>query len=128
MAPPGVTTEVRIDDAPQRPRELSELELSITEGQGSDEPTLAPPEIEGGQSIAGITAWQADKRVGALWGINQVRNSWVFVTGVGWRKLVNNSDSAIVALTMLSAHAKQLNSRVDYREEADGMVYEIYAW
>jgi hypothetical protein len=29
---------------------------------------------------------------------------------------------------MISAHAKQLTSRVDYREEADGMVYEIYAW
>lgn len=77
---------------------------------------------------AGISAWQNNKQINALWSINQNRNSWVGVSGVGWKKLANNSDSAIVALTMLAAHAREKGSVVNYREESDGMVYEMYVW
>ena len=56
---------------------------------------------------AGVTAWLNDKRITGLWSINQNRNSWVYVNGIGWKKLANNSDSAIVALSMLSAHARE---------------------
>lgn len=77
---------------------------------------------------AGISAWQNNKQINALWSINQNRNSWVGVSGVGWKKLANNSDSAIVALTMLAAHAREKGSVVNYREESDGMIYEMYVW
>ena len=76
----------------------------------------------------GISAWQNNKRFTALWSINQNRNSWVGVDGIGWKKLANNSDSAIVSLTMLCSHAREKGSVVNYREEADGMIYEIYVW
>jgi hypothetical protein len=76
----------------------------------------------------GITAWQKNKRINGLWTINQNRNSWIGVSGIGWRKLANNSDSGIVALTMLSAHAREKNSPVNYREESNGMIHEMYVW
>jgi hypothetical protein len=119
-----------LDETEQsRPKDLTDVEVGITAAARADRPTLEPPEARGTITGEGLTAaWQTDKRVGALWTINQVRNSWIFVTGIGWKKLVNNSESAIMSLNALSAHAKQLTSRVDYREEADGMVYEIYAW
>jgi len=79
-------------------------------------------------STAGVTAWQNNKRINALWSINQNRNSWIGIEGIGWKKLANNSDSAIVALTMLSAHAREKNSPVSCREESDGMIYEMYVW
>jgi hypothetical protein len=82
--------------------------------------------IEGVAS--GVSTWQNDKRISSLWSINQNRNSWVGVAGIGWKKLANNSDSAIVALTMLSAHAREKESPVNYREESDGMIYEMYVW
>jgi hypothetical protein len=47
---------------------------------------------------------------------------------VGWKKLANNSDSAIVALTVLSASARQTQTQVNYRDEADGMIHEMYVW
>ena len=50
------------------------------------------------------------------------------ISGVGWVKLSNASDSGIVAMTMLASHAKEKQSRFDYRQEADGMIDEIYAW
>jgi len=92
-------------------------------------PTRVPP----GQAAAitadgGVTGWLGDKRVSALWSINQTRNSWVGIAGVGWKKLSNVSDSAIVAMTILGSNAKQTQTRFDYREEADGMIHEIYLW
>jgi hypothetical protein len=84
------------------------------------------PVMEG--AVAGVTAWQNNKQITALWSINQNRNSWVGVGGIGWKKLANNSDSAVVALTMLSAHAREKGSVANYREESDGMIHEIYVW
>jgi poly(3-hydroxybutyrate) depolymerase len=93
-------------------------------GIGDAAPSL--PVIEGG--VTAITAWQNNKQITALWSINQNRNAWVGVGGIGWKRLANNSDSAIVALTMLSAHAREKGSTVNYREESDGMIHEMYVW
>jgi hypothetical protein len=93
-------------------------------GSSDASPTLP---VEQGVT-GGIAAWQNNKRITGLWSINQNRNSWVGVSGVGWKKLANNSDTAIVALTMLSAHAREKNSPVNYREEKDGMIREMYVW
>ncbi len=92
-----------------------------------DAPTLTPG-AAGVTAAAGVTTWLNNKRVSGLWGINQNRNSWVYVTGVGWKKLANNSDTAVVALTILAASAKQMQSVYNYREEADGMIHETYVW
>jgi hypothetical protein len=93
------------------------------EGMGDMAPSL--PVEEG--AIAGVAAWQNNKRVTALWSINQNCNSWAGISGMGWKKLANNSVSAVVALTMLCSHAREKNSAVNFREEG-GMVREIYVW
>lgn len=97
---------------------------SLPPGTGDAAPSIRPPEGVG----AGVTAWLNNKRITGLWTINQNRNSWVAVDGVGWKRLANNSDSAIVALAMLGSHAREKNSVVNYREEADGMIHEMYVW
>ena len=95
------------------------------------EPTAEPPAtagITGGVAAVGASVWVSGKKINALWSINQNRNSWVGVAGVGWVKLANNSDSAITALTMLGANAKLTQGVVNYRQEADNMIHEIYVW
>lgn len=86
-------------------------------------------EVAAAQNLAASsTVWQSNKKINALWSINENRNSWVGVTGVGWVKLANNNDTAIVALTMLGADAKLTQGTVHYRQEADGMIHEMYVW
>jgi hypothetical protein len=98
-------------------------------GEQAAVPTAEPPAaIQAGAVTGGVTAWVNGQKVNALWSINENRNSWVGVAGVGWIKLANNSDSAVVALTVLGAHAKQTQGAINYRKEADGMIHEIYAW
>lgn len=113
------------DAGQSEPLEISEVKAAMASTESSEaSPTMLPPN----ETEEAITAWVNNRRITALWGINQVRNTWVHVEGVGWKKLANQSDSGIVALNLLSSHARQLNSVVNYREEADGMIYEMYVW
>jgi hypothetical protein len=93
-------------------------------------PSAEPPTAAEGGAAAGIGAsvWVNSKKINALWAINENRNSWVGVAGVGWVKLANNSDSAIVALTTLGANARHTQGTVNYRQEADNMIHEMYVW
>jgi hypothetical protein len=82
----------------------------------------------GAAAQTGVTAWVSSMTFNALFSINQSRNSWVGVAGVGWKKLSDASDSASIALSMLSAHAREKQSPVNYREEADAKIHEVYVW
>jgi hypothetical protein len=92
------------------------------------QPSQMPPTATEQGSSGGITAWNNDKRVTALWAINQNRNSWVYINGVGWKRLSTASDSANLALTLLAAHAKQSQTNYTYRDESDGLIHESYVW
>ena len=94
---------------------------------GASQPTQTPGSALS-QGDGGVTAWLGDKRVSALWSINQNRNSWAYISNVGWKRFADNSDSAIVAFTSLAAHAKQTQTNFSYREEADGKIHEVYVW
>lgn len=113
-----------------KPEKLPESSSLSSTSQDVVGPTAQPPAAalaaaEGG----GIgTVWVGGKKVNALWSINENRNSWIGVAGVGWLKLANNSDSAIVALTVLGANAKLTQGTVSYRQESDNMIHEIYVW
>jgi len=92
-------------------------------GRPSEPSSAVLPEVV---EAAGV--WQNDKRAIALWGTNEARNSWVLIAGVGWKKLAATTDTAALALTVLAAHGKLTHARVDYREESDGCIHELYVW
>jgi hypothetical protein len=117
------------DTVPEKLPETSQL--GDTMSAETRAPTAEPPASVGGAAVAGgvgATVWVSGKKINALWSINQNRNSWVSVAGVGWVKLANNSDSAVVALTMLGANAKLTQGTVNYRQESDNMIHEMYVW
>jgi hypothetical protein len=110
-------------------------EVLEAEADAQGRPTLDPT-IAGGAgaaaqagAVAAVTGtWRTGMTVTALWSINEVRNAWMYVSGLGWRKLYNGRDGAFRALVTLAAHARQTGRPINFREEADGMVYEIYSW
>lgn len=120
-------------DAPSQPAPAS----SAGAGGPMTAPTMAaPPEMQSAPSLpataasvgAGLSAWQNNKRIEALWTINQDRNAWVGVVGIGWRKLAPGTETSLTAMTMLAAHARCTNAVVNYRDESDNLVHEIYVW
>ena len=101
-----------------RPEELSDEEDALTAALGELPATAADA----------AATWQSDKRVLALWGIDEPRNSWIRVDGLGWRKLAATTDSGVVGMTMLGALARQTGRPVRFREDDAGVVYELYVW
>jgi hypothetical protein len=118
------------------PKPLTDEQLrAMVEGGGSDAvsgPVLAPPGTAAAAAEAGVGAvtgtWRSGMTVSAMWSINETRNAWMHVSGLGWRKLFNGRDGAFMALVALAGQARQTGRQIAFREEADGMVYEIYLW
>lgn len=113
--------------APALPPEL--LEAAEAE-RYAPAPTVTPPseaEILAAEA-EGVAAWHNSKKITALWSNDSNRNSYIAVSGMGWKKLSNANDSSVVSMTMLAAHAEQTNANVNLRIESDGMVHELYVW
>lgn len=87
-------------------------------------PSMRPAGVGG--AIGG--QWHSAKRITGTWCINEVRNAWVYVDGLSWRKLANGLDSVTLAMSLLGASALATGTATDLREEADGMIHEMYVW
>lgn len=132
------TTAERTDAPSQQPPNLGDIARRANQGGagagtlrfggGQQDIQSAPVLPISGGVAAGVSAWQNNKQVNALWAINQDRNSWVGVVGVGWKKLAGPNETALSALTMLVAHARATGSPINYRDEADTLIHEVYVW
>ena len=106
---------------------LDELKLlPVVASQAT--PTQAVQGVAKQVAGAAGTTWESQKTIVNQWTINQDRNSWIGVAGIGWQKLSTASDSGCVALTMLASNALTTKASVSYRRETDGMVHEMYVF
>lgn len=137
-------TQKSVVESPIREPAQSITEAAVREAA----PTLQPDTLEGGtvegrltvpsmtppseQSVSaedeGISAWYNGKKITALWCNQTDRNAYIYVGGMGWRKLSNANASALLSMVMLASHAEQTNATVNLRVESDNMVHEIYVW
>jgi hypothetical protein len=122
VPPPSRPATPAIEGQPHDLPPLPPVETVAANGAGTA-PSLDLPAL-----AAGADDWQQDKRIVALWGINEQRNAWVSVPGAGWVRLADTSDATCLALTILAAHARQTQTQVNYRLGADGKIAEMYVW
>lgn len=115
---PGTTEPVAVSDA--------QIAALVTESTPVSGPTLRPPQADA--TDAATATWRNNVKIDAIWVIDETRNAWARVVGVGWRRLYNGRDGAFQALATLASQARQTNRTVNLREESDGMIYEIYLW
>lgn len=90
-------------------------------------PTLEPT-AAAGASADGIGLWQSNKQVDATYATYAQRFSWMHVAGGPWRRFSPVSDSGVAALALLAAHARDRGRPVNFREETDQLVHEMYVW
>lgn len=128
IPPAEVSASSESNLAPSIIPQASQTQSKEGEASGANAPTQSPPEKMESQT-GGITAavWNSDKRVNALYATFHARNSWMSITGIGWKKLPTTFDSACEAMTALAAHCREKACRIDYSEE-NGEVKEIYVW
>jgi hypothetical protein len=129
MAPPTEAAGAAGESVGTSSPTLTEEQFTAMAEEAAPAPTLSPPTAGDVLAAEGVTAtWRSNVRIDALWSIDQTRNAFVHVVNVGWRKIYNGRDGAFQALVALAAQARQTNRIVNLREEADGMIYEIYLW
>jgi hypothetical protein len=114
-------------DATSPSDEFLSDEEDLAAASGMSEPSFNADDSELAGEAAAAGAWHNNKKITQLWTINENRNSWAAVSGLGWRKISPSSDSVNTTLTMLAAHAKQTNRTVRVREESNTIV-EMYVW
>jgi hypothetical protein len=105
-----------------------QIALRVAETTPSTIPTVLPPGLAAETAGEVTSTWRSNVKIDALWSIDETRNAWVRVVGLGWRKIYNGRDGAFAALLTLAAQARQTNRPTNLREEPDGMIYEIYLW
>jgi hypothetical protein len=123
QAPPAEEAATATGTAPT---DAPPQEARVTSDDGAAAPKDMPPAATEEREGIGAT-WLNSKKITALWSINQNRNSWVHLTDAGWKKLADNSDSAVMALTMLSSHAQHTGVTVNALEDV-GKITQIYVW
>ena len=113
----------------EAPRDLGELTSDLIAGAGAAGLDAAPT-LEPGTSGAtdGAGLWLTNKQVDALYSTYASRFSWMHVAGATWRRFSPVSDSGVAALALLAAHARDRGRPVNYREEADQLIHEMYVW
>ncbi len=128
------------------PEDIEDVQMNISESSDSqpnlaieniessaesDQPLEAPPyedgDAEQDSGAFGAGAWHNNKKVTSLWSKDETRNSWAAVSGLGWKKLNSSNNSSCVALTILSAHAKQYNRNVKLKID-NNQIKEMYVW
>ena len=116
----------------EAPRDLDRLTsdlIASAAGAGAAtlevEPTLLPGAPAAAEAVG---LWQTNKQVDALYSTYAARFSWMHVAGGEWRRFSPTSDSGVAALALLAAHARDRGRPVNFREEADKLIHEMYVW
>jgi hypothetical protein len=95
-----------------------------TTGPGA--PEMAPPGATA-QAVGATAATITSAKVGGLWTSNNATNAWVFLNGVGWRKLSPTNATSHQALLELARLAKDANATVQADEDGS-IVHAMYVW
>ncbi len=131
--PTLVPSQSRTDEASggmSAPSEMPDEHFAAAVASIERAPVLTPPGTAGATAaVTGVTGtWTSGVMCDATWTINETRNAYFHVAGGAWKKIFNGSDGSYMALVTLAAQAKQTGHQMNIREEADGMVHEIYLW
>jgi hypothetical protein len=101
-----------------------------TNGAGAAAPALQPPGTEAAgvaaqAPAAGVTVTSAT--VGGLWTSNHQSNSWVYLNGVGWRRLSPANGGAHHAMLQIARLAKDGGIQAQCEEDGS-VIHAIYLW
>ena len=69
--------------------------------------------------------WQNNKRVVGLWSINQDRNAWVCIDGIGWKKVSPDNDNIFFNMLNQLVMAKAAARPINYYE-LGGVINQVY--
>jgi len=76
-------------------------------------------------ALGDISLWLKQKKITGLWSINENRNAWVHISGLGWKKIWNGNDTTFYMMLNQLVAAKAANRKVNLLMD-QGKIIQIY--
>ncbi|MDM7995190.1 MAG: C1 family peptidase [Acidobacteriota bacterium] len=73
------------------------------------------------------TGWQTNRYVTGLWAINQDRNAWAHISGLGWRKVSPDNDNIFMVMLAQLIAAKAASRPINFYEQND-VIKQLYVY
>lgn len=127
--PPKTTkaAQAKAADAPDidPPAEGVTSEAFSTEEQ----PSQAPPEESFGDTneAFGSGTWHSGKKITSLYATDGARNSWAYISGMGWKRFEPDHNSTVAAFTIVASMAENKDRPVNIKLE-NNRITEMYVW
>lgn len=127
QAPPGMLERPTADPAtmpPPPPDTMNGASLSATT---LDVSAPMPPQLDEQGVGAPAAGWVCGRVITHLWSYDASTGVWVWVDGIGWKRLSPNSEFGHTHMTLLATMATHDNLTIDYHEDAAGRIDQLLA-
>jgi hypothetical protein len=125
QAPPTPGTA---EPGPDTPPPVPTAMMATAGGMTQDMLAPMPPSLdEQGVAIGeGLTAgWVYNRVITHLWSYDAATGVWVWVDGIGWKRLSPVSEHGHSHMCLLATLATDRNLPVDYHEDAAGQIDQL---
>ncbi len=94
-----------------------------------ERPSQASPEESSGNTneAFGAGTWHSGKKITSLYATDGARNSWVYVSGMGWKRIEPDHNSSVAAFTIMASMAENKDRPVNIKLDND-RITEMYVW
>jgi hypothetical protein len=129
QAPPAPALVSPAEAGPDTPPPIPATVMGAAVAAGPDVTAPMPPSLdEQGMAVAeGITAgWVYNRVITHLWSYDAPTGVWVWVDGIGWKRLSPVSEHGHSHMCLLATLATDRNLPVDYHEDAAGQIDQLF--
>lgn len=132
QAPPSVTddtvTSPGADPATMPPPPPDTMTGAMATATTMDVSAPMPPQLDMQEAVSAPAAgWVYGRVITHLWSYDASTGVWVWVDGIGWKRLSPNSEFGHSHMTLLATMATNGNLTVDYHEDATGRIDQVLA-
>lgn len=127
---PGSATSVGLstDAATMPPPPSDTMTRAAASSTTMDVSAPMPPQLDPLTALGAPAAgWVYGRVITHLWSYDASTGVWVWVDGIGWKRLSPNSEFGHTHMTLLTTMATHGNMTVDYHEDASGRIDQVLA-
>jgi len=93
---------------------------------GRDVSAPMPPALDEAAGLSAVAVgWVYNRAITHLWSYDASTGVWVWVDGIGWKRLSPTSEFGHSHMTVLATVATDRNLAVDYHEDAAGQIDQL---
>ncbi len=122
QAPPEPTAPAGPETPPPMPSSMIGTAAVM---MGPDANAPMPPALDEAGLTAITVGWVYNRAITHLWSYDASTGVWVWVDGIGWKRLSPVSEFGHSHMTVLATVATDRNLAVDYHEDAAGQIDQL---